>query len=352
MLFQRQGGLQIQVLETLTALNQLPGLEACLFNPLAEQLRDYDLVHVFAAINGNYRLLQAAKQAGKPVVLSPLLQPDWTAARGRWRRGLAQAVARLTGWDSHTSDWEIAQSLALSDAIVALSVVEKNALTAAFLIGASRIYTIANGIAPRFFSANPQVFLQHSGLPAGFVLCVASVSPYKNQLRLAQALQGSGRQLVLIGSCAASDQPYLAQLQALPQVHYLGSLAHDDPLLASAYAAAGLFCLPSLSEVMPLTVLEALAAGTPVVMTRHHALALDAPAAVLRTVEPLAVAAMRQAIADSLQQPATASACQHTVQGLSWQAVARDLEGVYRQVLDQTPMARASNGLLRCKAAE
>jgi glycosyltransferase involved in cell wall biosynthesis len=335
MLFQRQGGLQIQVLETLAALNQRPGITARLFNPLSEQLSEVDVVHVFAAINGNYRLLQAAKQAGKPVVLSPLLQPDWTAARGRWRRGLARAVARLSGWDSHTSDWEIAESLALSDAIIALSAVEQQAISAAFLIPAQRINTIANGIAPRFFNASPQPFLQHSGLAAGFVLCVASISPYKNQLRLAQALAGSGRQLVVIGACAANERDYLAQLQAFPNVHYLGSLAHDDPLLASAYAAAGVFCLPSLSEVMPLTVLEALAAGTPVIMTHHHALALNAPTAVLRTVDPLAITALAEAIEASYQHPATAAACQQTVQGLSWPTVAKDLALIYQQLLDR-----------------
>ena len=72
MLFQRRGGLQVQVRETLAALRGI-GVEASLFDVRSERLEDYDVAHVFSAINGNHRIVEAAKIAGLPVVLSTVL---------------------------------------------------------------------------------------------------------------------------------------------------------------------------------------------------------------------------------------------------------------------------------------
>ena len=48
---------------------------------------------------------------------------------------------------------------------------------------------------------------------------------------------------------------------------WLGRLEHDDPLLASAYAAARVFALPSWFETPGLAALEAALAGCAVVIT-------------------------------------------------------------------------------------
>ena len=48
----------------------------------------------------------------------------------------------------------------------------------------------------------------------------------------------------------------------------LGSLAADDPRVAMAYRAADVFVLPSLEDNLPNTLLEAMAAGLPVVAYR------------------------------------------------------------------------------------
>jgi glycosyltransferase involved in cell wall biosynthesis len=50
-------------------------------------------------------------------------------------------------------------------------------------------------------------------------------------------------------------------------VSWLGGLDHHDPLLASAYAAARVFALPSWFETPGLAALEAALAGCPIVIT-------------------------------------------------------------------------------------
>jgi hypothetical protein len=67
MLFQRDGRLQVQVREAIEALNRIAlgparaPIEAELVDPFRSRLDDYDVVHVFAAVNGNHRRSARAK---------------------------------------------------------------------------------------------------------------------------------------------------------------------------------------------------------------------------------------------------------------------------------------------------
>jgi len=332
MLFQRQGGLQIQIMETISALKQ-QGIEATLFNPLQDKLADFEVIHVFSAINGNHRIVEAAKDIGKPVVISPLIQPDWTRISGMRERFIDRMVGKFTNCHVKTTYQEIHYCLYASDAVVALGAVEKRSITEAFLIDANKVSVIPNGIPQRFFSATARLFTEKFGIKPGFVLSVAAINPYKNQWALVEAMKDSEAKVVLIGSCPESAKGYLDKILEYPNVVYLGSLSYDDPLLASAYAAAGVFCLPSQSEVMPLSVLEALAAGTPAVMTKNHCMDVGPMRSHVREIEPNDPAAIREAVADLLANPVKPEGCRASVAGFSWDTVAASLAKVYQQVI-------------------
>jgi glycosyltransferase involved in cell wall biosynthesis len=82
-------------------------------------------------------------------------------------------------------------------------------------------------------------------------------------LRLARASAPAAlrrRWLVL----TAGEADVAADVGGVP-CRALGALAADDPQLAMAYRAADVFVLPSLEDNLPNTVLEAMAAATPVV---------------------------------------------------------------------------------------
>jgi glycosyltransferase involved in cell wall biosynthesis len=337
MLFQRDGGLQVQVRATIAALREasLPGLEVELVDPNQQRLDDYDLVHVFSAINGNYRVVELATELGVPVVLSALLSPSWNRGAG-WRANLAERLTgRLTQWNVQTSYAQTKRALQLADLIIALGGPERQALMDGYDIEPARIRLLPNGVSEQFFTANAEAFVRHTGLKKPFVLMVGAISPYKNQLGVAEALAKSQLPIVLIGQAQRHDQDYLQKLLATPKVRWLGQLEHRDPLLASAYAAATVLALPSQGEVFPLVVLEALAAGTPVVMSDESALSLPDSAFALQQLRWYKTDALCAAIESFIGKPPPRPAVRALVQGYTWQRVALRMADFYAQVLER-----------------
>ena len=338
MLFQRDGGLQVQLRETVKSLNAI-GVDARLFDTNTERLGDFDVVHVFGAINGNHRIVEAARRAGVPVVLSPVLHPPFSRRHATIAGLLDRVIGRLTGWQIETSFRQISAALHGADRVLALGRRELAMIAGSYGVAAEKLAIVPNGIAEHFFQSDPDAFRAHSAVTGNFVLSVGSISPYKNQYGLVDALAGSGLDIVLIGGCDSDQHTYLQRClrRSEGRVHYIGSLAHDDPLLASAYAAARVFALPSRTEVAPLVVLEALAAGTPVVFTKNQSLDLPIDGMTLRLVNPQNRRAIKEAVCAAVDSTPDPAQCQRLVKNQQWNAVADRLTAIYAHLLDPPP---------------
>lgn len=328
MLFQRNGGLQVQVAETIRAL-VAAGHEARLVDAARAGRADFDLMHVFGSMNGNHRLVAAAKGAGLPVVLSALVAPSWDAAAG-WRARLAGRLAgAISSAPLENTYANIRSALRHADQLIALGAAEKAAIVSGFRIAPAKVKLVPNGIGAGFFDADPAPFRAAYDIEERFALCVGAISPYKNQLGLARALAGLALPLVLIGPSEPAQADYLRELLGMPGVRWLGTLAHDDPRLAGAYAAASVLALPSRGEVFPLAVIEALAAGTPAVLTAESALALPDSGFALKTVRWDDADAIAAAVGALLERPPPRGAVSALVRDFSWSRVARQLGACY-----------------------
>jgi glycosyltransferase involved in cell wall biosynthesis len=99
-----------------------------------------------------------------------------------------------------------------------------------------------------------------------FVLCVGRVEPRKNQLMLLHSLEESDLAVVFADGGFTYQPDYIALCKQFPRrgrTIFTGRLS--DELLASAYRACRLHCLPSWYELPGLVSLEAAAHGCPVV---------------------------------------------------------------------------------------
>ncbi len=132
--------------------------------------------------------------------------------------------------------------------------------------------------APEFFAApvpETMAALRSDvlGFEGPFILCIANTYPHKNVHRLIEAfglLAGDiPHRLVLVGRPRRGEKRVQAALARLPdatRVLRLERTSRED--LVALYQSATVFVFPSLYEGFGLPVLEAMAAGVPVVAQR------------------------------------------------------------------------------------
>jgi glycosyltransferase involved in cell wall biosynthesis len=145
---------------------------------------------------------------------------------------------------------------------------EARQLSQLFAVDPGRISIVPNGVSGAFRWASPGLFRERFGHEE-FVLSVGRVEPRKNTLSVIRAVRSLGLPLVIVGEAPSEWSSYLQKCReaGADRVTWLGHLAHEDPLLASAYAAARVFALPSWFETPGLAALEAGLAGAGVVVT-------------------------------------------------------------------------------------
>lgn len=322
------GGLEIQIQKTAEALQAL-GLEVIFYDPWRNQLPEVDICHVFSIEGTLIYHIERAVSMGKPVVLSPVFN---SFAGKTWQTVLKAKLGRyIPGvYTDLKRAWLMLHAAAC---ILPLNADEGRLLRLAFDLPAHKLRCVPNGIDLNFHSPDPHLFTQQFGVQ-NFVLQVASVEKRKNQLNLIKAMADLPYPLVLIGKASASNQAYWEECQAAAgkNVLFVGQLEHSDPLLASAFAAAKLFVLPSYSEVMPLTLYEAALAGCQLAISRNVPLdpSIQAYTPLFDPDNPQAIAA----VIDNAMRTATHPAILQAVQQLpSWRDVGITLQQLYAELL-------------------
>lgn len=202
-------------------------------------------------------------------------------------------------------------------------------------IEVERVHVVPHGNALDPASpADVEQLRRRHGLTRPYVLWVGTHEPRKNLGVVGEAFrrlrpERPDLDLVLVGPTGWGDVP----LPSGDDVHVLGRLSRSE--LAAAYAGATVFCFPSLREGFGLPVLEAMAAGVPVVTSAGTACAEvlgDAGLAVPPT-DPDAVAAALVEAAGARAAELSAASLARAAE-FSWERAAEATAAVYRGVLD------------------
>ncbi len=268
--FQAAGGGENQIVQTGRSL-EAHGIRVRLFSPWTDRLEWARLLHLFGMSREGLELARLARSHGVPVVLSPICwyQPRAIAALepSLRRKAVGLAAWCLRSIAPRIPSWR-RELLHLADVVLPNSHAEASQLARLFGVRRERLRVVPNGVLPAFGAASPHLFRERLGADA-FVLSVGRIEPRKNTLGLVRAVRVLGLPLVHVGEAVPGHVGYARECRRAGEgvVSWLGRLDHDDPMLASAYAAARVFALPSWFETPGLAALEAALAGCAVAIT-------------------------------------------------------------------------------------
>ena len=168
--------------------------------------------------------------------------------------------------DTKLYEWKFRQSLREADRIIAIS--ERTRQDIIELGGdeyADRISVIYQSYAPRFSTAvsaeRRTAVREHYKLPQRFVLNVGTIERRKNLRLAAEAVELLPQDVHLVAVGRPTD--YVRELPDDRRIHLLSGVPDDD--LAAIYALAEAFVYPSRYEGFGIPIIEAIAAGLPVV---------------------------------------------------------------------------------------
>ncbi len=280
--FEFPGGDTIQMLETKKELECL-GVEISIDLSETLDVSEYDLVHVFntLAMPSSYYQVMNAKSQNKPVVLSTIFWDVEAMDKGnmpllRKLKNYINCMLRaIVGREIVARDcferrviYRQQQEAALlaSDCLLPNAKTELDQIRRAFPRVRNKAHIVPNGIDPNITRGDAERFRSQWDVWEDFVLCLANVSPRKNQLRLARACRMCGYFLVLLGGCLDLNRNYLdACLKAGgDRVKYVGPASRD--VVADALAACRVHALPSSVETPGLATLEAAACAKNVIV--------------------------------------------------------------------------------------
>jgi glycosyltransferase involved in cell wall biosynthesis len=299
-----------------------------------------DVVHVHAMWEEiQHRAARAAQQRGVPYVIRPcgMLDP-WSLRQSRW---VKQALLA----------WRVRRNLRRAAALHFTTTAERD-LTAPLKLGVPAIVE-PNGVDLAEFDRLPSPGTFRGAQPQlgdrPFVLFLSRLHPKKGLdllvpafARVAGDPRMAGVTLVVAGPDEAG---YRTQVEALAsqegiggRVLFPGMLKGEQRL--AALAEAKLFVLPSYQENFGNAVIEALAAGTPVVISDQVNLHPEITGAgvggvVPTRVEPLAAEMTRWLTDGALYESAKAKARPFVRERYDWLQIARRWQRHYSDLIDR-----------------
>jgi glycosyltransferase involved in cell wall biosynthesis len=317
-----------------------PGESLKVSPPLARWLRPavsgFDLVHIHAVFShASLAAGRACREAGVPYVVRPLGTLDpWSVAQKPWRK---QVFLRAGGF-----------RLLRGAAAIHYTTAAERDQAAALVASRAPAWVIPLGVPDNLFDLPAIGYERRERL----VVAITRLHHKKNLDALIEAFLAAGFgdglpgwQLIIAGT---GDDKLRRRLETLARlgagtIHLVGWV--DAAARQALLDRARLFALPSSQENFGLSVLEAMAAGVPVVIGAGVNLAAEVSAAgagwVIEADGALG-GVLRDAMLDADGQVRRGVAARRLAGRYRWSAVAAQLDDAYRGIQDGLRTCAAS----------
>ena len=217
-----------------------------------------------------------------------------------------------------------------ADAIIAVSAFTASQVVGLLNVEPSKVTVVHHGVRDLAYRAAPREKV---------ILNVGAVQVRKNIARLVEAFESVDAEwrLVLAGGAGFGSERILARIEGSPacdRIQVLGYVSPDD--LAGWYSRASVFAFPSVDEGFGMPVLEAMAAGLPVVTSTRSALPEVAGDAAL-LVDPEDTTGLARSLRELTREPDLredlARRGRDRAREFTWEDAARRTWDVYSRLL-------------------
>ena len=328
------GGPDVKIKALKQHLEQL-GVQVELFDMwnARQQLNSCDLVHLFGCNFAVYNLARNLQYQNIPFVVNPIF----------FSRRSATAINLISRIDKFTRrfipglwwEWGFTRDICQwSKAVLPNTKAEGDLLRQAFHLPEAKMIVIPNGVSVHFRQATPDEFVAKYGIK-DFILHVGHIGPArKNMLTFVKALQTIDHPVVLIERILDTGETpeVLKLISQMPHVKLIEGLPNNSSLLASAYAAAKVFVLPSLFETPGRAAMEAALAGANIAITPYGG-TKEYFGDFATYVDPYSVDSIRKGILSLLQQPSDSRLAEHIEKHFSWKNIAKQSLTCYQSIL-------------------
>ncbi|MDD5194098.1 MAG: glycosyltransferase [Candidatus Omnitrophica bacterium] len=333
--FQTPGGGEVLLLKTKESL-QTKGVSVKLFNQWEDKLKDFDILHVFSSVKDCLGLMEAAKNVGVKVALSPIY---WSTlkrsvheygTRPKKLRMILQHMAKVIAPVLPSSRRKIFQVV---DVILPNSEAEAEQVSRLFAIDKKKMRVVFLGADERFRKADKKEFIDKYKVE-DFILSVGRIEPRKNQLNLIKAARGLNKRIVFVGNPAIGYEGYYNACKKIAPENtlFIERLEHSSTLLASAYAACSVFVLQGWFETPGLVALEAALAGARLAVTSGGS-TREYFKEYVEYFNPASPLSICRAIEKSLLREKTDDLREYIAKNFLWENVAQQNIRVYEELL-------------------
>jgi glycosyltransferase involved in cell wall biosynthesis len=234
---------------------------------------------------------------------------------------------------AETFSRDMRRAVERADVVIADSEFTKRELEERYRVGADRIRVVYPGVSPGRWTDGPARDASPYFLVAGQIERRKNVLELAHGFALARERAGLPHRLVVAGRPAYGASPIVDELRRTPAVDYLGFV--PDSELGALYRGATAFVYPSRYEGFGMSLLEAMAAGTPAIASSAASLpeVVGDAGLLVDPGEPEAWAEALERISgdadlrDSLVERGRARAAEFT-----WERTAAETAAVYREL--------------------
>jgi glycosyltransferase involved in cell wall biosynthesis len=322
-LFYRVGGLQVQVRETYKALKEL-GHTVMYTHEWLENPVDVDIYHQFGNELSQLKLFKENKKIATKTIISPIYQNSGSSMK----RKVIKFINTLSSFDF--LNYKRKKALLKSvDGFIFLGEDERKNLEAFFEIKTKDYAYIMNGVKVNY----PEKIVK-----SDYIVNIGSVNQRKNQELLIRVAKELGIPLKIIGPL--NDQEYYQKCVKAAEnanVEFLGSLNNLSSEFSNTVSGARMMILPSLSEVLPISVFESLCLGTPVLCTNNCSIDQYIQKDYLRSFDPTNEDQLMSLIRDFQEQKVEVPEedALELIEKLKWVNIAKEITNFYGKILQE-----------------